>query len=121
VWLGDGHCTAARFTTIDPEIVAGVEADGFLVRPSGPAAEVFDDKHIPAAYLRASEEQRRALLAGLLDTDGTVTNGGQPQFTTTSSRLAEGVHELVVGLGYRASVVTKAVKGRSEDTRPATW
>ena len=31
------------------------------------------DKHIPAGYLRASEPQRRDLLAGLLDTAGTVT------------------------------------------------
>jgi len=33
---------------------------------------VLGDKHIPKMYLRASEEQRRALLQGLLDTDGTV-------------------------------------------------
>ena len=33
---------------------------------------VLGNKHIPAAYLRAAERQRRELLAGLLDTDGTV-------------------------------------------------
>jgi replicative DNA helicase len=36
VWLVDGHRTAARFTTDDPEIVTYVEADGYSVRPSGP-------------------------------------------------------------------------------------
>jgi replicative DNA helicase len=77
---------------------------------------VLGDKHIPAAYLRASEAQRRALLAGLMDTDGTVTSTGQLQFCVVSRRLAEGVSELVASLGYRCSISTKPVRGR----RPAT-
>ncbi len=75
---------------------------------------VLGNKHIPTSYLRASERQRRALLAGLLDTDGTVTDVGCPQFTTTSERLADDVYELIVGLGYRCSVGRKKVRGRSE-------
>ena len=74
---------------------------------------VLNNKHIPSDYLRGSIRQRRDLLAGLLDTDGTVTATGNIQFTTTSSVLAEGVYELVVSLGYRCSVATKAVMGRS--------
>jgi len=77
-------------------------------------AGVLGDKHMPIEYLRASEAQRRALLAGLLDTDGTVTAGGCPQFTTTSQRLCDDVAELVAGLGYRYGVSCKAVGGRSE-------
>jgi len=80
---------------------------------------VLGDKHIPTAYLRASEAQRRALLAGLLDTDGTVTNGGAVQFCVTNRRLAEDVAELIVSLGYRCQVATKAVQGRSEATSTA--
>ncbi|PRC44652.1 replicative DNA helicase, partial [Mycobacterium sp. ITM-2017-0098] len=76
-------------------------------------------KHIPMQYLRASEGQRRALLAGLLDTDGTVTNGGAVQFCVTNERLACDVAELVVSLGYRCQVATKAVKGRSEASSTA--
>ena len=41
---------------------------------------VLGNKHIPATYLRGSEAQRRALLAGLLDTDGTVNRTGSVQF-----------------------------------------
>ena len=74
---------------------------------------VLNNKHIPSDYLRGSIRQRRDLLAGLLDTDGTVTSTGNIQFTTTSPVLAEGVYELVVSLGYRWSVATKAVMGRS--------
>ena len=80
---------------------------------------VLDNKHIPVNYLRASEAQRRALLAGLLDTDGTVTAGGCPQFTTTDPRLAADVSDLVAGLGYRFGVSKKAVLGRSQASSTA--
>ncbi len=102
VWLGDGHSEAARFTTADPEI-AGC--------PS--AAEVYDHKHIPVAYLRASVEQRRAVLAGLMDTVGTVTPSGTLQFTVGSQRLADDTRELIVSLGYRCSMTQKHVPGRT--------
>jgi hypothetical protein len=69
-------------------------------------------KHIPPAYLRASEEQRRALLAGLLDTDGTVDHRGRVTFAVTSERLARDTLELVLGLGYQARLTTRPVKGR---------
>jgi replicative DNA helicase len=75
---------------------------------------VLNDKHIPAIYLRASEAQRRDLLAGILDTDGTVTTTGSAQLAVTSWELAQGVRELVQSLGYRCSMTTKRVKGRSE-------
>ncbi|QLQ09360.1 MAG: replicative DNA helicase [Nocardioidaceae bacterium] len=78
---------------------------------------VLGDKHIPARYLRASESQRRALLAGLLDTDGTVTKqGGSVQLSVTNRRLAHDAYELIVGLGYRCSMTTKRVRGRTEAT-----
>jgi replicative DNA helicase len=75
---------------------------------------VLDNKHIPDLYLRASESQRRALLAGLLDTDGTVSAGGSPQFTSTSPRLAADVRELIVSLGYRCGMSTRRVRGATE-------
>jgi len=75
---------------------------------------VLHDKHVPQQYLRASERQRRDLLAGLLDTDGTVAPDGNVQFAVTSQRLAAGVQELVLSLGYRCTMTTKPVQGRSE-------
>ncbi|SCG79174.1 replicative DNA helicase [Micromonospora echinaurantiaca] len=80
-----------------------------LLREAGVASE----KHIPQSYLRASEAQRRALLAGLMDTDGTVAPAGNLQYTSTSRRLAEDVRELVVSLGYRCTVNERPVSGRS--------
>jgi replicative DNA helicase len=72
---------------------------------------VLGNKHIPVAYLRASEGQRRDLLAGLLDTDGTVTVTGSVQFSVTSQRLATDVRELVMSLGYRCGWSEKSVSG----------
>ena len=70
-------------------------------RRSSAALGVLNTKHIPTQYLRASEAQRRALLAGLLDTDGTVAPNGVVQFAVTSRRLAEDARELVASLGHR--------------------
>ncbi|MBY8873604.1 replicative DNA helicase [Micromonospora sp. PLK6-60] len=83
------------------------------------AGGLSSDKHIPAAYLRSSESQRRALLAGLMDTDGTVAPAGNLQYTSTSKRLAEDVRELVVSLGYRCTVNERAVRGRTEKSSTA--
>ncbi|HVV76672.1 MAG TPA: DnaB-like helicase N-terminal domain-containing protein, partial [Mycobacteriales bacterium] len=77
---------------------------------------VLGDKHIPTAYLRASESQRRELLAGLLDTDGTVMPSGSVQFAVTNRRLARDFVELLTGLGYGCGVHEKHVRGRSEQS-----
>jgi replicative DNA helicase len=203
-WLGDGHSSAARITTADPEIVVYLEAEGLRVVPNDGGRLLYSlrlaerplvaeracvvcgkqfrpqtsqvrtcgkscggrarlvsapvppptcpdcgkpssgmvqcqacrnhhgtvqgilrslgalrNKHIPTAYLRASEAQRRSLLAGLLDTDGTVTNTGGVQFSVTSRRLAEDVRELIVSLGYRCSLTLKQVNGRTADSSTA--
>ena len=75
---------------------------------------VLGNKHIPIEYLRASRTQRRALLAGLLDTDGTVSPSGSVQFSVTSLRLAIDVRELLVSLGYRCGWSEKRVRGKTE-------
>jgi replicative DNA helicase len=75
---------------------------------------VLGRKHIPSSYLRASIAQRRALLAGLLDTDGTVVGTGAVELAVTNRELAENARELVLSLGYRCSIRTKRARGRSE-------
>lgn len=118
-WLGDGTSAAAQITTADPEILVRIEGEGMdvgSVQARLRTIGVLGDKHIPMHYLRASETQRRALLAGLLDTDGTVTKGGSVQFSVTNRRLAADVEELIVSLGYRCQLSTKRVHGRSEET-----
>jgi replicative DNA helicase len=135
VWLSGGAPEGAGFTIVDPEIAMHIEATGLVATPQGtrrryqmafPDAScgtvqavlrtlgVLGNKHIPLSYLRGSQAQRRALLAGILDTDGTVTSTGSVQLAVTNRELAEGVRELVTSLGYRCSMSTKRVKGRSE-------
>ncbi|MFG2038710.1 replicative DNA helicase [Dactylosporangium sp. NPDC048998] len=89
------HTLGAWLIAADQQIVATRD-----LRAIG----VLGDKHIPAQYLRASERQRRELLAGLLGTDSTVTPTGDVRFTCTAERLANDVFELVVGLGYRCTM-----------------
>lgn len=117
-WLGDGTTAAAEITTADPELVMRIEAEDFsatgTMQARLRALGLLETKHIPQSYLRASEEQRRALLAGLLDTDGTVTAGGAIEFSVTNGRLAADVAELVVSLGYRCQTSTKRVKAAAE-------
>jgi len=76
---------------------------------------VLGNKHIPAPYLRGSESQRRDLLAGLLDSDGYVSKTGTVQFSVMDRRLAHDTWELVLSLGYKATMTTKRVTGRDED------
>ncbi|MBP2412650.1 replicative DNA helicase [Arthrobacter stackebrandtii] len=80
---------------------------------------LLNNKHIPDVYLRASEAQRRELLAGLLDTDGTVTSSGCVQFAVTNLVLARGTRELIHSLGYRTGWSEKSVRGRSESSSTA--
>jgi replicative DNA helicase len=123
-WLGAGHADNPRITSGDAEKYPCRLCDGQA--PGGQLCVacrqgsiqgrlrdlgVLGDKHIPAAYLRASERQRRDLLAGLLDTDGSVSTTGAVQFAVTGRRLAEDALELVLTLGYRATMRTKPAKG----------
>jgi hypothetical protein len=63
-------------------------------------ADLLGDKHIPPAYLRASLDQRVALLQGLMDTDGHWSEPrGRAIFVTTLPGMAEQVFELVSSLG----------------------
>ncbi len=66
--------------------------------------DLLKNKHIPVSYLRASENQRWSLLAGLMDTDGTVDkDGSSAGITSTRECLAQDIYELVVSLGIKCS------------------
>ncbi len=65
---------------------------------------MLENKHIPGRYLRASESQRRELLAGLMDTDGTCLPSGACEFYSTNARLAADARELLAGLGIKCQV-----------------
>ena len=145
VWLGDGSSYNNQITTADPALITEIEKDGYTVRSlkSHPYLYAVDDehgkavnrwqpgmtgrlralgllrnKHIPTIYLRSSEPQRRALLAGLLDTDGTVSHTGAIEFTTTSPRLAQDVFELACSLGFRPTLRNGRARLKQKDCGP---
>ena len=144
VWLGDGKSTDSRYYSADPEIAVYLEDRGFIVRrdrdstlehgvtwtsrdrrdplstPVGTLRHlgVLGNKHIPAAYLRASEAQRRDLLAGLMDTDGTVSKHGPVQFDNTNRGLIDGLYELAASLGYRPTITEKRAMLNGKDCGP---
>lgn len=136
-WLGDGSSRGPVITSMDPEIVDRIASAGYTVKPYKLSKIRLDEgygarnygigglnsdlktlgllktspgashKHIPSQYLSASEGQRRALLAGLLDTDGTVSHCGAVEFDNTNERLANNVLALARSLGYRAVLRSK--------------
>lgn len=142
-WLGDGTSTSSELTTADPELVERLASLGYTItkrtakylygvslpgsaRTAGSvrallrALGVLGDKHVPIAYLRAGTDQRRELLAGLLDTDGTVSPaGGQVQFTSTNHRLAAAAHELACTLGYRPTIREGRARLNGRDCGPS--
>jgi deoxycytidine triphosphate deaminase len=75
-------------------------------------------KHLPSDYLQASVEQRRALLEGLMDTDGYVDQLGRCDLTTVRAPLAGQYRELVASLGYRPVVASKRAMLDGRDCGP---
>lgn len=65
-----------------------------------------DKKRIPSIYKRASFDQRRQLLCGILDTDGYVNSRGQIELALSKRDLIEDAWELVSSLGIRANIRT---------------
>jgi replicative DNA helicase len=104
-WLAGQASRPAQFATADPDHGTAQA----VLRRLG----VLGSKHIPAEYLRAAEAQRRALLAGLLDTGGQQDQVGTVQFAVASRRLATDTTELVLSLGYRATMTTRLARGRT--------
>jgi phage terminase large subunit-like protein len=117
-WLGNGEMKQARLACDPkdrPEIfqhLAEFEPHG---NPAYPvridtrglrkhlgAIGVLFDKHVPPAYLRASLDQRLALLQGLMDSDGHASaRGNDVMFSNTNRNLVDAVFELVLSLGER--------------------
>ena len=63
------------------------------------------EKFIPKKYLYCSIESRRALLSGIINTDGSISSDGTGiEISTYSNQLANDIAELGRGLGYIVTV-----------------
>lgn len=92
-WLGDGGRTGSRVIGLRGGIQAWLRHLG-----------VLNAKYIPALYLRAGLEQRRSLLQGLVDSDGSVAEDGAISVDLANQRLAEDLQELLASLGVSAGL-----------------
>lgn len=143
VILGDGHIERTGYvtvTSVDAEILEnlnarsawrgekkGVRSYGTAEwsRPLvhlGLAGRLAHDKFIPSVYKSAAVADRIALLAGLLDTDGTPS-ANWAEFATASSALAADVVDLARSLGYvvNVNIQTKkyTYKGEKKEGLPS--
>ena len=136
VWLGDGRRTNPDIACGNGDIamVKRIIADGYPVhwhtvhKTTGVEYYGFGGdlrfglqkygmcysrkgklKTIPEEYLTASIPQRLALLAGLLDSDGTLLKKGHRyQFSTTDIELKNSFVSLIATFGWRCSVKAEA-------------
>lgn len=114
-WLGDGDSDSGAITTPDEGVFDRIASAGYEIRANAKlyrssivgltselrAAGLIGRKHIPEAYLRASESQRWALLQGLMDTDGHTDRRGKCEFVTVLPELRDGMMELLATLGMK--------------------
>jgi len=130
LWLGDGDSYSGGFTTPDIELLDAFRSRGYKVtKRSGKyhygitkgfqrllrVNNFIKNKHIPDVYLRGSVNQRIALLQGLMDSDGHITEYGRCEFSTIRYEIAEKVLELVLSLGLQAKLITSRAYCNGKD------
>ena len=138
-WLGDGNLTAGKITK-DPELFDLLAQDGHRVgKPQHNHSDkvvtctifgltaalrevgILGHRVIPDIYLRASIEQRQALLRGLMDSDGTWNVArNRAVFSTTVKALASQVSELCLSLGLKPRQNEIATHGFGKDVTAHT-
>lgn len=89
---------------------------GVLLSSGQTIKEHGESKFIPEQYLYSSEEQRRALIAGLLDTDGTVEKRGSANFTNTNKKIIDGMRQILHSLRYQTTLTSKTPMYRDHIT-----
>lgn len=97
-----------------PSLHRALKEEGILAEHTHRIKRDGEVKFIPQEYLLGSIEQRRELLRGLLDTDGSVANKGAIEFYTSNPRLRDDVKRLVASLGYIPFVREREVPGASK-------
>lgn len=138
VWLGDGNSKDPQITKPDIELYDrvceiaatsgwevsvrnGTKCFTYYIKGVGKNEKrlkdllselgVLGNKHIPFCYLSNSRQNRLQLLAGLLDTDGYLSQGKQYEICQKSKRLIDDICFLANSLGFRCTYSEKIVNG----------
>jgi hypothetical protein len=135
LWLGDGYTSSGNICMLDAD---WREIERHIARPVGTRFEqptstgkpfsvyrfvglqtlladcgILGHKRIPIAYLRASIDDRIAVLQGLLDTDGHCNSSGQIEIGLSNPDLINDVHELVSSLGIISTINVKRLSEKN--------
>jgi len=79
-----------------------------FVREALKSLNVLGNKHIPLSYFKNSKKVRLDLLAGIIDSDGSVSKDkGSAYVGLASKKLALSVLDLCRSLGFKASISAK--------------
>lgn len=128
-YLGNGFCSDRAICMANPDdthaLLRGILSNlgsrykkfGYYISSKSPEYQALKslglcgkrswEKFIPEIYLHASHEQRKALLQGLMDTDGSCTSptekltGGDCEYSTASEQMAKDIIELARSLGCK--------------------
>jgi intein/homing endonuclease len=135
LWLGDGTVDAPHITNRDPEVCEYLKALGFkqskdrnTIRHSI-SKKLYDfkslaytngEKRIPHSYINNSRDNRLQLLAGLIDTDGFLTDNSY-EITTKYDGLKNDILKLARSLGLAAYSSKKVGRIRSLDFTGDYW
>lgn len=132
-WLGGTERRSLKVALVKPSVVPE-ELAHFTVEARGSESAITptekteaalkklglleSERSIPTRYLFASEDQRRALLAGLMDAMGQPRKSqrqliAQVTAYKTQMQLMEDVHTLACSLGLRASMNTREFRNGS--------
>ena len=126
-WLGDGTSSNGEATADVDDIphvrercrAAGYELSALRQKKEGGRARKFtilglsgdlrkagvlQNKHIPEEYLYASVGQRRALIQGLMDSDGYVQKNGAAEYCQVRKQIADGMAFLLRSMGVKVNV-----------------
>ena len=124
LWLGDGHHKRPSIVCSSQDKIAVKSTPYEIIRfdqCKGDCVEafythqglidklrelnVYGNKHIPQEYLHNSKEVRLKLLAGLIDSDGSVEkSSNRVIFVNTNKELLKNTYELITGLGFNVKV-----------------
>jgi hypothetical protein len=84
-------------------------------------ADLWKNKHIPEAYFQGSLKQRLGLLAGILDTDGSVTGNLGVAVTLHHERLARDLARLIRSVGMKVALRETTAKTFDKTGTTTAW
>jgi replicative DNA helicase len=96
LWLGDGHKQRTAVANVDSEAIEELNK-------ISQQYDLIHNKNIPNDYMINDEQTRLQLLAGLMDSNGSI-NHNSFDFVSKNQQLVKSVAVLAGSLGLRASI-----------------